>query len=281
MQVLAHQLHKVAVDHVASEQLAGSLGQRAHSVDNLLHLVTSKEVRHLPRVEDVVDVFEEGLAHKLRVVDQEHAGQVGGSRRHEDLLEVLMELIDAVHTRELNLEELVLGRVARKAGERLTSRPANADEAQVATRLAQHTAQTGDVLDGVAEKDEVHGLVVGERVVLGVVLQHLGAPLQVCNLLVARRPGFHEVAEDSVDKHLLVPSDGKVRGQHFLLQGCEPGLVAVVNQTVGEHASRLVAPESDKGCGVRQISLFDHKDALDHLGEVAQVEGVVRVRRRG
>ena len=69
MEVLAHELHEVRVDDVAALLLARGLGERARQVEQPLHVLGLHEVGHLARVEHVVDVLEEGLAHDLRVRD--------------------------------------------------------------------------------------------------------------------------------------------------------------------------------------------------------------------
>jgi hypothetical protein len=81
------------------------LGDGAHGLDDRVALVLGEEVRHLARVEHVVDVLEEGLLLDLRVGEEEHGRLALDARAVVELLEVLVELDQAVVLRDLDRED--------------------------------------------------------------------------------------------------------------------------------------------------------------------------------
>ena len=64
-------LHKVRVERDLGQRQARLLADGAHRVDDLRRVVVVEQVGHLARVEDVVDVLEEGLLDDLRVGEEE------------------------------------------------------------------------------------------------------------------------------------------------------------------------------------------------------------------
>ena len=82
-------------------------------------LVVVEEVGHLARVEDVVDVLEEGLLDDLRVGEEEHELLPLVAHHQQRLLQVIAPLGLAVVLGDLDLEAVELGHRRREARERL------------------------------------------------------------------------------------------------------------------------------------------------------------------
>ena len=103
VQVLARAVHKEFLQIILGLGDLAILGERAHSVGDLLPLIVREEVGHLARVEDVVDVLDEGLLDDLCVGEEEDDRRADdallvlvAARGEEALFEVLAELDGAV-----------------------------------------------------------------------------------------------------------------------------------------------------------------------------------------
>ena len=94
-------------------------GGGLHLLDDLGLLVRGEQVRNIGRVEDHVDVLEEGLLLDLRVAEEEDGRFSIAARLHKDLLDVVAPLVLAVRLRELDLDELVIGHEGSQLGRAL------------------------------------------------------------------------------------------------------------------------------------------------------------------
>eukprot|EP00966_Prymnesium_polylepis_P179650 4159641-Prymnesium_polylepis.1 len=251
---------------------AGGLRERPHRVDDLRLVVVVEEVGHLARVEDVVDVLEEGLLDDLRVGEEEGHQLALLAAPEQDLLAVVAPLRLAVRLGDLDLEALVLGDGRREPRERLAARAADAEEQAVAARLAQHARDARDVRDGVDEHDERHLLGVLRVVVLEVLLDgrdHLG---HVRDLRVDARVGarHHKVAVEQLcrrHRHDVVPSHPEVVRHQPAHLAVEPLAVVVADEAVAVDAQVLVHPQphdvgrlGERLDARRQHALHDGRD---------------------
>mmetsp|Transcript_42407 Transcript_42407/g.49470 ORF Transcript_42407/g.49470 Transcript_42407/m.49470 type:complete len:207 (-) Transcript_42407:6272-6892(-) len=164
-------------------------------------------------------------------------------------------------------------------------------------RLLDYSRDPNQVFDCESEKNELHRLIRHDVVLAQSVLSALDALLNVEDLLV--RPLRHPVRNEQVSEkqasdlvQLVDPpvavdiqvSEGGVEAggegrPHGVLDGLEhPQPVFVVDEPVPEHPDRLVRPQPDGCVHRRTLGLVAHADPHDHLGEVPQVERVVRLR---
>ena len=98
--------HKVGVQSVLCLHPARSLGARPHEVDDFRELIGGKQVRHLARVQDIIDVFQEALQDDLCVGEQEDCWLALAAGKQEEPFQILVELVDAVPAAQLDLKAL-------------------------------------------------------------------------------------------------------------------------------------------------------------------------------
>ena len=151
----------------------------------------------------------------------------------------------------------------------------------VAARLAQDARDARDVRDGIAEEDEKHGLALHVELLLELGEERRQLPLvHDAHVLLLGLAAHRVVAVERAVEAL----DGPVRLEplleHGRRRGVEPVAVLLVDEAVAEDALHLVHPEQQQRLAVRQRRAADHEHALEDLGQVAQVEGVVRLGRR-
>mmetsp|Transcript_39913 Transcript_39913/g.120544 ORF Transcript_39913/g.120544 Transcript_39913/m.120544 type:complete len:676 (+) Transcript_39913:4712-6739(+) len=275
-----------ALLHVPREDLGRAVppsGVRplAALLRDLQLVLVGVQVRHLARVQDRAHLLQEGLLRDLRVGEEEHHVLHGGAGLHQHLLHVLVPLVHAVAFGHFDLEELELGDVRREGGCGLPAAAADADEQGVAQRQLQDPDHAADVLDERAEQHELHadladGIVIVKA--LGDLRQQL---LRVLTLHVARGFGVHEIGEDDrlgFDHLIVCPFQMLV---HLPLRQIEePIHVLLGRQAVLEDALALVHPHLAQVVDLRQGLARALANALEHLGHVAHVEGVMRLRRR-
>ena len=182
-----------------------------------------------------------------------------------------------------------------EARERLLARAADADEHRRAARLAQHAREAADVVDGVPEEDEAHLLVL-DRVVLvevggeaaaGATRRaratssyaraggRAGVDASIARVSPRRRASAFSRRSSSCRRpaHLELPVHA-CEVEQLLAQ--ELAIVGV-DEAVVEGAQALVPPQLQQRALAAQPARLHHQHALHDLGEVAQVEGVVRL----
>ena len=213
------------------------------------------------------------------------------ARHRVQLLEVLTEEVRLVAADDLDGEHFELGDVRREPRERLAARAADADEERVAARHRQDPLDAADVADRVGEQHEVHRLRAGLHVVVVEPFFHQRLqPLGVGHLEIRRRlavghrrragPEVAKVAHRALLEQLL-ERRREVRAQLLVDQRAERLAVGVVRQPVGEDAVRLVRPEARDAVAGVEVVLLTLEDALEDARDVAEIEGVVRLLRRG
>eukprot|EP00965_Chrysotila_dentata_P189855 6173554-Pleurochrysis_carterae.AAC.1 len=118
---MAHAPHKVRVEGYLGERQAGGLAERAHCGDDRVNVVVIEEVGHLARVEDVIEVLEEGLGHDLRVGEEEDDGLALLPRLEQHALQVVSPFNLAVALGDLDLEAFEVRHGGGEAREALTA----------------------------------------------------------------------------------------------------------------------------------------------------------------
>ena len=185
MEVVADGLDEVGPDRVLGLAAAVLLGPRPRVADDAVDLVVREEVGHLARVEDVVEVLEEGLVDELGVVDEEHRRlRRAAPGRDQELLLVLAEGVQAVALGEGDGELGGLGHGGAEQGAARAAAAAHADQERVAAGLPEDARDAADVAHAVVEEDEVHRRGVRHVVLVVGVLELLLDLVIVLGLLV-------------------------------------------------------------------------------------------------
>ena len=288
-------------------RLAGFLRLHAAHLHHRRALVVGEEVGHLTAVEQVVDVLDVRLLLDLRVAEEEHHGFALPAGDAAKLLEVLLPLHLCVRLADGNLKTLHAHDERREARQGLSPRTTDADAQHVRAGLFEDAADARDVLRGVKEHGQVHRRFTHAVEIDEILLQPRDDSRHVRHLVVqsiaALRIGFvlaHEIAEHAVAKFLgvhlavavgvemheeLVEVLRKVRLGQLLDVREDPVAIFVVHQSVVEDAHRLVHPQAVVFAHAAEPGLdalrFLQGETLDDAGDVAEVEGVVRLRRRG
>ena len=188
--------------------------------------------------------------------------------------------------------------VRREPRERLPSTPADAHEQRVPAGLRNDAADAAHVLERVEEQHQVHGLltrrvevheVLGDHAVQLIVLEHLAVHLGV-------RAGDQEIAKHQTSELRRVhhPVAVGVQSRENFVEGnievllCEPLghleeplAVGFVREPVREHPQALVHPQPGQRTFIGDALFGGGADTLEHLGNVAEVKGVMRLHRRG
>ena len=305
MQVVARAVNEELLEVVRRVGLARPLleegrlqvGRHAH------HLVLGEEARDLAGHEDRVEELEEVLVLDLVVREEEGHGLAHVAGLVVDLLEVVLERVDAVGLGQRDLEEEVARDVGREARQALLARAADADEQRAAARHLDDAADADHVAQRVLEE---HELELAARLLL-VLLghEHLDAAADV----VERAAGLVDLGR-LLDEHVVVVEDvlaeevdveGLLLGRgvqraaegaldHVLEAVREPELVRVRGELVLEDAAALVLPEPQqrqvvvrrrhlRAAGLDRV-LGRQQHALEDARELAHVEGVVELGRR-
>mmetsp|Transcript_13697 Transcript_13697/g.27719 ORF Transcript_13697/g.27719 Transcript_13697/m.27719 type:complete len:749 (-) Transcript_13697:6644-8890(-) len=253
---------------------------------DVLHVLLLDQRRHLPGVEDVVHVFEHALLQDLRVGIQEDGGDVLQGFGHEHLLEVLVPLVLVVPLGDLDLVDVVLGHERSQPRETAATRPSHSEQETVASRLANDTADARHVLDGIQEQHQLHRSLALFVVQLEVLLEGFAARLQVGGLLVNPavtpvRPAEEVATDESLVDHHGVPLLVHLSLHDVAHRVVQPLAILVVDQAIAEDAATLVDPQAHELVQLVGLDAAGLEHALEHLGQITQVEGVVRLLRRG
>ena len=104
MQVVAHDVDEVLVARLARVGQAGALDERAHRVDDIVHVLHREEAGDGARGEQVVHVDEEALVGDLAVGEDEGDALALEARLAVHDLQVGLEVVDAVARGDDDLE---------------------------------------------------------------------------------------------------------------------------------------------------------------------------------
>ena len=113
-----------------------------------------------------------------------------------------------------------------------------------------------------------------------VLIQLLRQSFEVVNLDVLCLSVVVVTKHDVFDVRLF-PLDLEVVLEVALHQTKEPSSVLVIDQPIVEDTLGLVNPQTHQGLLIVQVVEVDFQDSLEHLTQVTQVEGVVRLGRSG
>mmetsp|Transcript_37405 Transcript_37405/g.96744 ORF Transcript_37405/g.96744 Transcript_37405/m.96744 type:complete len:566 (-) Transcript_37405:572-2269(-) len=258
--------------------LAGGIGALAALLRDLELVLVGVQVGDLARVQDGAHLLQEGLPGDLRVREQEDHVLVGAARLHQHPLHVVVPLVQAVALRHLDLEELEASHVCGQRGRRLAAAASDAHEQGVAKRQLKHADHAADMLDERHEQDQLHADLADGIVVLQALVDLGGELFVVRHLHVARRLGVHEVDEDDgLQLHGLIVRLLEVTVHLALAQVEEPLHVLLGDETVLEDALTLMQPDLAEILDLRQRLARALADALEDLGNIAHVEGIVRL----
>mmetsp|Transcript_3151 Transcript_3151/g.13663 ORF Transcript_3151/g.13663 Transcript_3151/m.13663 type:complete len:966 (+) Transcript_3151:6936-9833(+) len=302
VEVVSHPVDERAKEHIFRWVQAKGLGVRTNLGHHSLLLVLGKQSGNLAAVEDVVDVLEEVLLDDLRVGEQKDDIFPLRARHQEHLTQVVAPLVLPVPLRDFDREEVEFFQGGGQSGERLPPAAADAEQQRVAQRQPDDAADPRHVLDGVQEHHEFHrrsGLpvVIVERLLddaleLAPVLDPLiHAGLGAGDHVIAVDKPVHARRRDPVvvvgllgralglgQGDDLVPTHAELFLRGGVDQIAEPLPVLVVHHPVLEDPQVLVHPQAVQLIPV----LGDHarvsaEQALEHPGEISQVERVVRL----
>ena len=278
MQVVAHDVDEVLVARLARVGQAGALDERAHRVDDVVHVLHREEAGDVARGEQVVHVDEEALVGDLAVGEDEGDALALEARLAVHDLQVGLEVVDAVARGDDHLEGRVAVDEGREPRERLLAHAAHAHHERVPAGALDDARDAADVAHRVLEEHEVHRG-VGLVVLVERAREQLGQPREVLDPVVDLvADALREVAEDE----RLGEEDGRRELVEELL-GLLHGEVLVLLQVAHAHepvavgALRLVQPELRHLERVLQLRGLAHEHALEDARDVAHVELVVEV----
>ena len=283
VQVALHRVDEPLPARVLVHGEAGGLDAAAHGVDDGVHLVGREEVRDVAAGQQVVHGHEEALIDDLRVREEEHDALLLDARDVVHLLEVLLEVAQAVVAADDDLRHLVVADEGAEAAEALLARAAHADEQRVARGVEDDARDAAHVLERVLEEHEVHGrvdLVVLAQALVEDALEAVHAHDPVVHLLERR---LDEVAEDKL--RAVGPEEVAHVDRGELLLALRERERAVLLEVLAAHeavavdALGLVQPELDHALDRLELVGLRHEHALEDAREVAHGELVVEVGR--
>ena len=267
------------------------------------HLVLGEKARDLASHEDRVEELEEVLVLDLVVREEEGHGLAQVAGLVVDLLEVVLERVNAVGLGQRDLEEEAARDVRGEARQALLAGAADADEQRAAARHLDDARDADHVAQRVLEE---HELELAARLLL-VLLEH--EHLRALADVLERAAGLVDLRRE-LDEHVVVVEDvlaeevdvedlllgrGVQRGAEGALDDVleavgEPELVRVARELVLEDAAALVLPEAQQRevvvrrghlrAAVLHRVLGRQQHALEDARELAHVEGVVELGRR-
>lgn len=161
VEILAANRHEVRVDLVSAVTLADVPGLRGELIANGYLLIWWEQVRNLTTVQQVIDVFEEGLFDDLRVGEEEHLFLVLEACSPKQHSNVLVELLLPITLRDFDRESLLFIDAATKSCHGSSSRATDTDKHCVTSFLHEHSGNSTQVLNAVTEEHKVHWRVVG------------------------------------------------------------------------------------------------------------------------
>ena len=137
---------------------SGLLGEGGHIVDDFFGVLRRPEIGHFSRVQDVVDILEEGFLHDLGIRKQKDDLLVVCACLLEQVLEIVLPGGLSVVLGDFDGEDHVFSHEGGQARETLPAGPPDSDQQGISSGDPQNARNPGHVLDGIPEKDEVHFL---------------------------------------------------------------------------------------------------------------------------
>lgn len=176
---LAHQDHKMEVVHHSGEEhfVEFVLGYTRHLLSfgkRLLHLTGPlllhrfsdswqvllgvEQVGDFTHGKDVVDVLHKRLVYDLVITEKEDAGFRFETRDQTPPFDIFSEFFQSVILGYFDLPEFVAGDERGELGEGVTTGSSFSHEKTVSLSKFDDTMDLADILDGVLEQDDIHGL---------------------------------------------------------------------------------------------------------------------------
>jgi len=90
VEILSHQLHKEFQHNLPAFEKSSLLHNHPHVANDLLHIFQSHQIGHFTSIQDIVDIFQEGLFHNLSVREKEQSRGVFGSCLFQQFSEVVL-----------------------------------------------------------------------------------------------------------------------------------------------------------------------------------------------
>lgn len=268
----------------------------ANRVLHIVLLIGWEDVGHLACVKDVVDILEEALLFDTVIGEDESRSFALSAHFAEQNLQVFAELDLRVNLLDLNLEDLHVGHLGSESGERLATRATDTDQESVTARLHQDSPDPQQVLNGEVEKHQVHDVVSHLVVTVKVLPCCLNLLLLVKDFLIRafsnteRREDVSEHVSTELIKCLDLSVTGLVQMLEEKIEVCterdfdsirdsgqHPHAIFIADQTIAENASGFVSPKAHQLIGLLDLLLGCETQTIDDLGEVTQIESVVRL----
>jgi hypothetical protein len=174
----------------------------------------------------------------------------------------------------LDLEVLRTGDERTELGQTRAAASTNADQKRIASLQLQNSADPAEMLQRHFKEHEVHLMRRLFVIVDDEVLRRVGQAVYVLYRLVELLPGVQQT-EERAKYDLLFDEDVVVldRPEELLVQDlhqvhAEDLAITVICQSVVEHPSCLMNPESNDDLTVRREFGVDQHHALEHLGHI-------------
>lgn len=147
MQIRSYLADKDVPEGFGAIRLLGLIGDHPHlRIDLVQVLLLAEQVRHLTRVDQIVDVLQERLVGDLQIrEDEAHSFLLVGGQL-DQLLEVTTEALSVVVAGHLDLEHLRVHDEAGQLAEGLFAAATHANQHGVASWLPQYAANLDDLL---------------------------------------------------------------------------------------------------------------------------------------
>lgn len=160
MKAFATKLHEVSVLSVFVLVLSSCFGFIRDIITDGVLFFLGEQVGNFTRVEQVVDIFEEGLSDNLGVREEELYFLVFNTALLEQFFDVLVPFLFTVVLGNFNTKCGKFVDAGAESGHGGATRTTHTDKHGIATLLAQDTRDLGQVLNAVLEEHKVHGLVI-------------------------------------------------------------------------------------------------------------------------
>mmetsp|Transcript_11627 Transcript_11627/g.17625 ORF Transcript_11627/g.17625 Transcript_11627/m.17625 type:complete len:522 (-) Transcript_11627:109-1674(-) len=225
-------------------------------------LVLGDQTRDFSGSEHTVDGLEEGLALDFGVGHDEGDLLAQRTGFAVEVLDVVLQVVIVVRLGQRDLEEDVLHDEGSQLGQRLLSRSSDTDQKDVSTGGVDDSGDSQQMLEGIVEDDEVHGLrgvllvislklLIGnlsDRLDVGASLVHEGGFLFELSVLVVLV--FSLEVGEQVAGHQLLIFEAELVSELLLGDSVEHVLecllVSVTDELVNERTLGLVAPKGDE-----------------------------------
>ena len=289
MQIVSHTIDEEGVDSIAiifgdarffraglnrhDESSSNTQLGSTHSTadDHLFVFVLFiEQIRHLARIEDVVHVLEKFFHDDLIVSEEEDSVLIVRTGLFVEFLQILVETIVIVATRQFDLKAFVATHVTGETSERLFPRSPDPDQKSIAPVLSNNSSDASNVFNGIHEEDQPGVFVVRQIVIFLVILENVANFGHVGDFFVKafvlRCSNFHEITEDNrlLNKGGRFDLNGEETRGQFREHRVKVLFVFIVDQTIVKDTHRLVEEHAHQSIPIRDTLGFDldERDSL-------------------